>query len=176
MKQIKLIMIVIAATSLILLGFNNVYARGGGGHGGGGGRGGGGWSGGHGGEGGHGQYNHDHPDHHYNNNNYYYGYGGGWGYGVDDDAIIGLDVDTTETQPSTVIVEQSPADTVQQSAPVAAPIGAQVTMLPPESQGRIVNGTQFYKSGDTWYKPYFGASDVYYEVVSPPGDAASQGN
>ena len=32
----------------------------------------------------------------------------------------------------------------------------------------VVNGTTYYQAGPTWYKPYFGSSGVYYEVVPAP--------
>jgi hypothetical protein len=81
--------------------------------------------------------------------------------------VVNVDLDT-EPQPSTVIVEQPAAAESQQPAPDVAAIGAQVAALPPGAEGRIIGGAQFYVSGNTWYKPYFGASGVYYEVVSPP--------
>ncbi|MEI8349967.1 MAG: hypothetical protein WCI77_07420 [Candidatus Omnitrophota bacterium] len=169
MKKIKITIIAVAAVAMVFFGAHDVLARGGGGgHMGGGG--GGGWHGGGGGGGehgggggGHGQGGHRHN----NNNNYYYG-GGGWGYGFDDEAVVNVDLDT-DSRPSTVVVEQPTTEVVQQPVPTAdAPVGAQVTMLPSGAEGRIIGGAQFYISGNTWYKPYFGASGVYYEVVSPP--------
>ena len=32
----------------------------------------------------------------------------------------------------------------------------------------VVNGVHYYQSGPTWYKPYYGSSGVYYEVVPAP--------
>ena len=75
MKHIKLMIIVIVAASL-MLPFDVVSARGGGGRGG--------WSGG-GGRGGHG--------------------GGGWGWGIAGAAIAGVLIGAA-TQPQTVVVEQ----------------------------------------------------------------------
>ena len=40
--------------------------------------------------------------------------------------------------------------------------------LPPGARGMTVNGAQYYQSGPNWYKPYFGSSGVYYEVVPTP--------
>ena len=144
MKQIKFIVIVIAAASLTLWGIDGVYARGGGGHmgGGGGHMGGGGWS------------------------------GGGWGWGAADDALAGMAVGAAigaaASQPSTIVVEQPSTTVVQQSAPAAPAYGTQVTQLPGGCTSQNVHGVMAYQCGSTWYRPYFGANGVYYEVVSPP--------
>ncbi len=52
----------------------------------------------------------------------------------------------------------------------AAPayIGSSVNALPYGAQSLVVNGTQYYQAGSTWYRPYFGSNGVYYTVVSPP--------
>ncbi len=128
----------------------------------------------------------DHGDHHGNNNNRnnnngnttnnvnvqgYGGWGGGgWGYGAADGAIAGLAVGAAlgaASQPSTVIVEQPEASQPQQ-LPAIPQIGAQVVMLPPGCQSRNINGALLYQSGTAWYRPLFGASGVYYQVVPPP--------
>ena len=179
MKYIKLMAIVLIVAMIMLPGFESAFARGGGGGGhgggghgggghGGGGHGGGGWHGG--GRGGHG---HGHGGWNGYNGNVYVGggYDDGWGWGAADDAVAGMAVGAAiddADQPSTVIVEQPPVVVVQQPTGSISSIGAQVTMLPPGSQGRSVGGTQLYQCGDAWYKPYFGANGVYYEVVPPP--------
>ena len=169
MKYIKLMMITMAAVLIALPGFNSVYARGGGGggsHGGGGGsHGSGGWNGG--GRVGGGDQNHDRRNEHYNNDYH----DGGWGWGAADGAIAGLAVGAAideASQPSTIIVDEQPADTVQQPASGSPAYGTQVTVLPPGSVSRNVNGTMAYECGSVWYRPYFGSSSVYYEVVPPP--------
>ena len=160
MKYIKLMMIATAAVLIALPGFNSVYARGGESHGGGGGsHGGGGWNGGGRGGGG-GDQNHDRRNEH--DNNYYHD--GGWGWGAADGAIAGLAVGAAideANQPSTIIVDQQP----ESGSPA---YGTQVTVLPPGSVSRNVNGTMAYECGSVWYRPYFGSSSVYYEVVPPP--------
>jgi hypothetical protein len=40
--------------------------------------------------------------------------------------------------------------------------------LPPGAGSMVVNGVTYYQAGPTWYKPYFGSSGVYYEVVPAP--------
>ena len=169
MKYIKLMAVVVTVAMIMLPGFDSVYARGGGGGGhggggggrGGGGHGGGGWHGGGRGDHGRGRWNG------YNNNVYVAGgYDDGWGYGAEDDMTgpdSGQDIDD-----STVVTEQPSTEVVQQPTDSIVPLGAQVTTLPPGSQGRSVGGAQLYQCGDTWYKPYFGANGVYYEVVPPP--------
>lgn len=72
--------------------------------------------------------------------------------------------------PDTVIVEQ-PAQQVQQ--PVAYPVGTQMGMLPAGAQARTVDGGIYYQAAGAWYRPYFGANGVYYEVVQPPAQDAS---
>lgn len=126
---------------------------------------------------------HDHGDHgdhtrHDNNNNTYNKtnnvnvYGGnpdwGWGWGAADDALAGMAVGAAigaASQPSTIIVEQPSTTVVQPSAPA---YGTQVTVLPAGCQSRNINGIMAYQCGSVWYRPYFGASGVYYEVVPPP--------
>ena len=48
------------------------------------------------------------------------------------------------------------------------PLGTQVAYLPPGANSMVVNGLHYYQSGPTWYKPYYGSSGVYYEVVPAP--------
>ena len=67
-------------------------------------------------------------------------------------------------QPTTVVVEQ-PSTTVVQQAP---PVNAQVTVLPAGCVVQNVNGTMAYQCGTVWYRPFFGASGVYYQAVPPP--------
>jgi hypothetical protein len=40
--------------------------------------------------------------------------------------------------------------------------------LPPGANSMVVNGVHYYQAGPTWYKPYYGSSGVYYEVVPAP--------
>ena len=185
MKYIKLIAILMVVVMIMLPGSNYLYARGGGHFG--GGRMGGGWSGGRGGfehgggefhGGGEGDRGHhdDHGRHSNNNNNNsgnnvnVYGGGGDWGWGVADGAIAGLAVGAAigaSSQPSTVIIEQQ-APISQQAVARAPAYGTQVTTLPPGCVARNVNGTMAYECGPVWYRPFFGSSGVYYEVVQPP--------
>lgn len=110
-------------------------------------------------------------------------YGGGWGgddwgYGVATGAMMGLAtgavIASANSQPSTVVVEQQPATVIQQQAPAAQPtpaapaIGSYVTTLPTGSQARNINGVMAYENSGSWYKPFFGASGVYYQVMPPP--------
>ncbi|MCX5677575.1 MAG: hypothetical protein NTY76_00490 [Candidatus Omnitrophica bacterium] len=100
---------------------------------------------------------------------------GGWyGYGAADDALAGMMMVTAmgavaakSSESNTVIIEQ-PAQPAVQAAPVIPSIGAQVPMLPQGCQAKNIGGTLYYQSGSAWYRPYFGASGVYYQVVEPP--------
>ena len=72
---------------------------------------------------------------------------------------------------ATVVVQQPAPVVVQQPAYYTQgnlPIGTQVAALPAGSTSMVVNGVNYYQSGPTWYKPYFGSSGVYYEVVPAP--------
>ena len=74
------------------------------------------------------------------------------------------------SRPSTVYVQQ-PAVVVQQPATVVSgnyPIGTQFATLPAGARSMVVNGGNYYQDGSVWYKPYFGSSGVYYEVVPAP--------
>lgn len=96
----------------------------------------------------------------------------GWGWGAADDALagmaIGAAIGAAASQPSTVIVEQPATTVIQQAAPIAPAYGTQVTVLPPGCTAQNIHGTMAYTNGSVWYRPYFGANGVYYEVVSPP--------
>jgi hypothetical protein len=81
---------------------------------------------------------------------------------------VGAVIGAAASQPSTVIVEQPSTTVIQQPVPAAPAYGTLVTILPPGSESRNVNGIMAYQCGSTWYRPYFGANGVYYEVVSPP--------
>ena len=75
------------------------------------------------------------------------------------------------SRPATVVVQQPAPVIVQQPTYYTQgnlPIGTQVAALPPGSASMVVNGVNYYQSGATWYKPYFGSSGVYYEVVPAP--------
>ncbi len=60
---------------------------------------------------------------------------------------------------------------VQQPAVVVSgnyPLGTQFAALPAGARSMVVNGSNYYQSGSVWFKPYFGSSGVYYEVVPAP--------
>ncbi len=134
-----------------------------------------------GGQGDHGNHHPNNNNNNNNNNNYYVnggGWDGGWGYGAADDALAGVAMGTmigaATAQPSTVIVEQ-PTTVVQQVVPGAPPVGTQVTTLPGVCTAQNVSGTMAYQCGAVWYRPFFGANGVYYQVVPPP-PAQTAGN
>ena len=98
--------------------------------------------------------------------------GDGWyGYGAAEGAVAGMAMgamigsaaasSSNNSEPSTVVVQQ----TVN-----VLPVGTNVSMLPQGSEGKNIGGTQYYTCGGVWYKPYFGANGVYYEVVSDPSN------
>lgn len=121
----------------------------------------------------------DHGDHRHdnnnNNNNTTNNYGGNTvnvnGYGWGDNAVAGLVVGTAlgavavgAAQPETVVVEQ-PVQTIVQQGPA---IGTELAALPAGSTATNVGGTLYYQNNNIWYRPYFGGSGVYYQVVQPP--------
>ena len=109
----------------------------------------------------------------------YYGgyhppYGGGcYGCGAAVGAVAGMAVGAaiaSNAQPAYVVPQPAPVY-VQQPTYVTQgnlPLGTQVASLPPGAGSMVVNGTTYYQAGPTWYKPYFGSSGVYYEVVPAP--------
>ena len=107
----------------------------------------------------------------YHGGAYYHG-GGCYGCGAAGLAVgvmAGAAI-ANASKPTTVVVQQ-PAYVVQQPAYVVQgnlPIGTQVATLPPGASSMVVNGANYYQSGPTWFKPYFGSSGVYYEVVPTP--------
>ena len=48
---------------------------------------------------------------------------------------------------------------------VTAPIGANVYTLPNGAYSTTINGSTYYVSGSTYYKPYFDGSQVAYTVA-----------
>ena len=52
--------------------------------------------------------------------------------------------------------------------PSPMPYGTQVTILPGNCGSAMVGNVEFYQCGPNWFKPYFGNSSVYYQVVLPP--------
>ena len=114
----------------------------------------------------------------YHGGAYYHG-GGCYGCGAAGLAVgvmAGAAI-ANASKPATVVVQQptyvvqQPSYVVQQPAYVVQgnlPVGTQVASLPPGASSMVVNGTNYYQSGPTWYKPYFGSSGVYYEVVPAP--------
>lgn len=117
-----------------------------------------------------------HPYHggYYHGGGYYHR--GCYGCGAAAGAVAGLAVGTMAgaaiasasqpvyVAPQPVYVAPQPAYAVQGNLP----IGSQYAALPPGSKSMTVNGVNYYQNGPTWYKPYFGSSGVYYEVVPAP--------
>ena len=54
------------------------------------------------------------------------------------------------------------------SAPVAYAMGVNYAGLPPGASPANVAGVTYYISGNTWFKPMYGANGVYYRVVPTP--------
>jgi hypothetical protein len=118
--------------------------------------------------------------HPYHGGAYYHGggyyHGGCYGCGAAAGAVAGLAVGAVAG--AAIASASQPAVVVQQPVYVASPpvyavqgnlpIGSQYVALPPGARGMTVNGAQYYQSGPNWYKPYFGSSGVYYEVVPTP--------
>jgi len=103
----------------------------------------------------------------------YYRPPGCYGCGAAAGAVAGIAVGAAiadASRPATVVVQQ-PAVVVQPPAYVVQggmPLGTQLAALPGGARSMVVNGVNYYQAGSTWYKPYFGSSGVYYEVVPAP--------
>jgi hypothetical protein len=96
-------------------------------------------------------------------------YGCGAAVGAVAGMAVGAAVATAATAP--VYVAPPPTVVVQQPAYVvqgALPVGTQVAAIPSGARRMVVNGNDYYQFGPTWYKPYYGSSGVYYEVVPVP--------
>jgi hypothetical protein len=100
----------------------------------------------------------------------YYHSNGCNGCGAAAGAVAGLAVGVAAgaaiadaSHPTTVVVQQT-----TYAAQGNVPLGTQVAVVPPGSTNEVVNGVTYYQSGPTWYKPYYGSSGVYYEVVPAP--------
>jgi hypothetical protein len=51
---------------------------------------------------------------------------------------------------------------------VPPPIGATVTTLPSGAVDQNIKGTTYFTFGGAWYRPFYSASSVIYEVVARP--------
>ena len=109
----------------------------------------------------------------------YYHAGGCWGCGAAVGAVAGMAVGAavaSAARPATVVVNQPayyppayyPPPPPTTYYPQGMVIGTQVAYLPPGANSMVVNGVTYYQAGPTWYKPYYGSSGVYYEVVPAP--------
>jgi hypothetical protein len=113
------------------------------------------------------------------------GYHGGYGYhpgyrpagcygcGAAAGAVAGIAVGAAVAsayRPTTVVVAQPAVVMAQPTVIVQGnmPLGTQIAALPGGSRSMVVNGANYYQNGATWYKPYYGSSGVYYEVVPTP--------
>jgi hypothetical protein len=76
--------------------------------------------------------------------------------------------DVIVEQPTTTVIQQTQPAQQAQTVPGAPAYGTTVTTLPSGCIERDVKGIKAYQCGQVWYRPYFGQSGVYYEVVSPP--------
>ncbi len=61
-----------------------------------------------------------------------------------------------------------PATTVVVNQGSTVPLGTHLSSLPGGCKKMKVNSTLYYQCGSTWYKPGFGDSGVYYQVVPVP--------
>ncbi|MGO4394866.1 hypothetical protein AB4Z46_26260 [Variovorax sp. M-6] len=103
----------------------------------------------------------------------YYRPAGCYGCGAAAGAVAGMAVGAAMAdayRPPTVVVQQPAVVVPQPVYPVQAnmPLGTQLATLPGGARSMVVNGVNYYQFGPTWYKPYFGSSGVYYEVVPAP--------
>ena len=99
----------------------------------------------------------------------YYGYSGGAVAGA---AVAGLAVGAMVGSAAASSNYYSPSTTTvvvqQPSYSSQMPYGTQVTVLPGNCGSATVRGVEYYQCGPNWFKPYFGNSSVYYQVVSAP--------
>jgi hypothetical protein len=105
---------------------------------------------------------------------YYHPPTGCYGCGAAAGAVVGMAVGAavvSASQPKTVVVAQPAvvyAPPPGYYAPGNLPLGSQFAVLPPGSNSMVVNGVTLYQNGPTWYRPFYGSSGVYYEVVPAP--------
>jgi hypothetical protein len=105
---------------------------------------------------------------------YYHPPTGCYGCGAAAGAMVGMAVGAavaTAAQPKAVVVQQPGTVVVQQPAYAvqgSLPLGSQLAVLPPGVNNVVVSGVTYYQSGANWYRPYYGSSGVYYEVVPAP--------
>ncbi len=95
-------------------------------------------------------------------------YGGGYSGGqVAAAAVAGLAVGAMA---GAAAANSAPPPAYYQAPgyPSQMPFGTQVTVLPGNCGSAMVGNVQFYQCGPNWFRPYFGNSSVYYQVVPAP--------
>jgi hypothetical protein len=96
-------------------------------------------------------------------------YGCGGGGAAVAGMVVGAAIATSAKPPpppsTTVVVVQAAAPAPH---PGTIPFGTEVAVVPAGSNSVVIKGSNYYQSGATWYKPYYGSSGVYYEVVPAP--------
>ena len=92
--------------------------------------------------------------------------GGCYGCAAAAGAVVGMAVGAAiaSSAPPPAVYVQQPTYVAQGNLP----IGTQVATVPVGSNSMVVNGTNYYQYGATWYRPFFGSSGVYYQVVPAP--------
>ena len=60
------------------------------------------------------------------------------------------------------------APAVAMAATPSFAMGYNYASLPPGASQVNVRGTAYYLSGNTWFRPFFGANGAYYQVVPAP--------
>jgi len=107
----------------------------------------------------------------YGGGGYYGGYSGGQVAGaavagMAVGAVVGAAAASNSAPPpqsTTVIVHEQAHDYSSQ-----LPIGTRMTVLPGNCGNATLHGVEYYVCGPNWFKPYFGNSSVYYQVVQAP--------
>jgi hypothetical protein len=100
--------------------------------------------------------------------NTYVNHGGGGcvGCGIGALAVAGL---VGGAIVGAAIAGNQPPPPQQQTIIVqGAPMGSQVSVLPPGCNSMNINGGQYYQCGPYWYQPFFGGNGVYYTMVPTP--------
>lgn len=101
----------------------------------------------------------------------YYSAGGCYGCAAAAGAVVGAAVGASAASANSAAASANAYAAGVAAGAASAPayaLGVNYAALPPNCAPVTVRGTTYYLLGNTWFKPFFGANGVYYQVVPAP--------
>ncbi|HUL10895.1 MAG TPA: hypothetical protein VLU73_01845, partial [Methylococcaceae bacterium] len=84
-------------------------------------------------------------------------------------AMVGSAAAKSQQQSSSTSQSAPPPSAAQPTGITSPlPMGTQLSSLPASCTNAVVKSVEYYGCGPNWFKPVFGGSGVYYQVVKQP--------